>query len=50
MTKLEKQKEIREKILYGLSLVYAEVVKFKKYKGTDIVIMKDGKIVKFKPK
>ncbi len=38
-----------EKILKGLDKVYDKVVAFKKLKGTEIVIMRDKKIVRIKP-
>ena len=49
MTNYEKQIELRDKIQQALSTVYAKVLEFKKQKGTDIVIMQDGKIVRIKP-
>ena len=49
MTNYEKQIELREKLQKALDTVYDKVVQFKKQKGTDIVIMQDGKIVHLKP-
>ena len=49
MTNYEKQIELRDKIQKALATVYDKVVEFKKLKGTDIVIMQDGKIVRIKP-
>ena len=49
MTTPEQQIELREKIQRSLETVYAKIVKFKKQKGTDIVIMQDGKITRIKP-
>ena len=39
----------KEKILYGLELAYQKMLAFKKAKGTDLIVMKDGKIVAIKP-
>ncbi|MBX3163913.1 MAG: hypothetical protein KF900_05490 [Bacteroidetes bacterium] len=49
MTTVEKQIELRDKILLGLKKAYAKLIEYKKQKGTELVIMKDGKIVKIKP-
>lgn len=49
MTTVEKQKELKDKILIGLEKVYERLVEFKKYKNTELVILKDNKIVKIKP-
>lgn len=49
MTTVEKQNELRDKIIKGLDLVYERLIEFKKYKKTELVIMKDGKIVRIKP-
>jgi hypothetical protein len=49
MTKREKQIELRNKILVGLEKVYEKLIVFKKEKNSELVIMKDGKIVKIKP-
>lgn len=49
MTTVEKQIELKNKILVGLEKVYEKLIEFKKQKNTELVIMKDGKIVKIKP-
>ncbi len=49
MTNYEKQIELGNKIQKSLDTVYAKVVQFKKQKGTNIVIMQDGKIIQIKP-
>ncbi len=49
MTTVEKQIEFRDKIILGLEKVYEKLIEFKKQKKTEIVIMKDNKIVKIKP-
>lgn len=50
MTTIEKQIELRDKILKGLDKVYEKLIEFKKQKNTELVIIKDNKIVKIKPK
>ena len=49
MSTTEKQKELHEKILLGLEKVYERLIEFKKQKKTDIVVMKDNKIINIKP-
>lgn len=49
MTTLEKQMELKNKLLLGLEKVYEKLIEFKKQKKSELVIMKDGKIVKIKP-
>jgi hypothetical protein len=49
MTTVEKQIELRNKILIGLEKVYEKLLEFKKQKNTELVIMKGNKIVKIKP-
>lgn len=50
MTTVEKQMELKEKILLGLEKAYEKLILFKKQKNTELVIMKDNKIVRIKPK
>jgi uncharacterized short protein YbdD (DUF466 family) len=49
MTTVEKQIELRNKILIGLDKVYEKLIEFKKQKNTELVVMKDNKIVTIKP-
>ena len=49
MTTDEKQLELRDNILIGLEKVYEKLIEFKKQKNTELVIMKDNKIVRIKP-
>jgi hypothetical protein len=49
MTTIEKQIEMRNKILIGLEKAYKKLIEFKKLKNTELVIMRDNKIVKIKP-
>jgi len=46
MTTIEEQNELRDKIVLGLKIVYERLIEFKKLKKTDLVIMKDNKIVR----
>lgn len=43
------QKEINKKIVEGLEKAYQKLIEFKKQKQTDLVILKDNKIVRIKP-
>jgi len=49
MTTVEKQIELRDKILSGLEKAYEKLIEFKKQKNSKLVIMQNGKIVKVKP-
>jgi hypothetical protein len=49
MTTVEKQIEVRDKILVGLEKVYEKLLAFKRQKNTELVVMQDDKIVKIKP-
>ena len=49
MTTVEKQLELKDKILIGLEKVYEKLLEFKKLKNTDLVVIRDNKIVKIKP-
>lgn len=46
MTTVKEQNELRDKILIGLEKVYERLIEFKKLKKTELVIMKDNKIVR----
>ncbi len=48
MTKKE-HKEFSEKLLAGLHLAYERMIEFKKYKKSNIVVGRDGKIVELDP-
>lgn len=50
MTTSEKHIEEKNKILKGLEKVYEKLIEFKKMKNSDLVILRDNKIVKIKPK
>ncbi len=49
MTKKDKQIALKDKIVVGLEKVYEKLIEFKKEKNSELVIMRDGKIVKIKP-
>ncbi len=49
MTTIEKQIEKRNKILIGLEKTHEKLIEFKKLKKTELVVMRDNKIVKIKP-
>lgn len=49
MTTVERQLELRDKILAGLEQAYEKLLEFKKQKNTDLVVIKDNKIVKIRP-
>lgn len=46
---IESSKDFNQKILKGLEKVREKLIEFKRQKGTDLVYIKDGKIVKVKP-
>lgn len=48
MTTIEKQIELKEKILAGLDKVYEKLLQFKKESNSELVIIKDNKIQKIK--
>jgi hypothetical protein len=50
MVKKDKQIALRNKIIKGLELTYERLIEFKKEKNSELVIIKDGKIVRVKPK
>lgn len=43
------QNEMFDKITEGLKKVRSRLIKFKKEKNSEIVVMKNGRIVKIKP-
>jgi hypothetical protein len=49
MTKIERQKELFEKIMAGLDKTYQKLIEFKKQKKSELVVLKDGKIVRLMP-
>ena len=49
MTTAEKQLELRDKIIAGLDIAYNRLLKYKRLKNTELVIIKDNKIQRIKP-
>jgi hypothetical protein len=49
MTTTEKHIEEKNKILKGLDKVYEKLIEFKKMKNSELVVLRDNKIVKIKP-
>jgi hypothetical protein len=49
MTTTEKHNEEKHKILKGLEKVYEKLLEFKKAKNSELVILRDNKIVRIKP-
>lgn len=49
MTILEIQIEEKNKILKGLEKVYEKLLEFKKSKNSELVILRENKIIKIKP-
>lgn len=48
MTPLQ-QIELHDKILAGLEIAYARMLEFKRQKNSEVVIMREGKIIRIKP-
>lgn len=46
---IEIQIEEKNKILKGLEKVYEKLIKFKKEKNSELVVIRDNKIIKIKP-
>ncbi len=49
MTTTEKHIDEKNKILKGLEKVYEKLIEFKKAKKSELVIIRENKIVKIKP-
>ncbi len=49
MTTVKEQLELRDKILLGLEKAYEKLLEFKKQKKTELVVIRDNKIVRIKP-
>ncbi len=49
MTTIEKQIAMKDKVLIGLKIAYSRLLDFKKMKNSELVIMRDNKIMKIKP-
>lgn len=46
---LEEQLERQEKIAAGLKIAYERMLEFKRQKNSEVVVVRDGKIVRLKP-
>jgi len=49
MTTIEIQIEEKNRILKGLEKVYERLLEFKKTKNSELVVLRDNKIVRIKP-
>lgn len=49
MTTTEKHIEEKDKILKGLEKVYEKLIEFKKTKNSELVVLRENKIVRIKP-
>ena len=49
MTTVEKQIELKNKIILGLEKAYKKLLVFKKEKNSPLVVMRNNQIVKIKP-
>lgn len=45
----EKQTELRDKLIAGLEIAYERMLEFKRQKNSEVVVMREGKIVRFNP-
>jgi hypothetical protein len=45
----EKQPELRDKLLDGLEIAYARMLEMKRQKNSEVVVMREGKVVRVKP-
>ena len=46
---LEQQIERQDKIVAGLKIAYERMLEFKRQKNSEVVVARDGKIVRLKP-
>ncbi|NRT20277.1 sulfur carrier protein ThiS [Hymenobacter sp. 9A] len=47
--KTEPAIERRDKILAGLKIAYAQMLEFKRYKNSEVVVARNGEIMRLKP-
>jgi len=45
----DKQTELRDKLIAGLEIAYKRMLEFKRQKNSEVIVTRDGKIIKFKP-
>lgn len=50
MTTIDIQEEEKIKILKGLEKVYEKLIEFKKSKNSELVVLRNNKIMKIKPR
>lgn len=48
MTPIEKSIERKNKILLGLEIAYQKLLEFKKQKNSELVVLKNNKVIKIK--
>lgn len=48
-TEKQAEKELIDKILFGLEKTYEKLIESKKQKNSPLVVMRNGKIVRVKP-
>ncbi len=49
MNSIEKDEELTKRIIAGLEKAFEKLLEFKKQKKSDLVIMRDNKIIRIKP-
>jgi hypothetical protein len=45
----EQQLERQDKIVAGLKIAYQRMLEFKRQKNSELIVMRDGKVVRIKP-
>jgi len=45
----DKQTELRDKLIAGLEIAYKRMLEFKRQKNSEVIVTRDGKIIRFKP-
>jgi hypothetical protein len=45
----EQQLERQDKIVTGLKIAYQRMLEFKRQKNSELIVMRDGKVVRLKP-
>lgn len=49
MTEVENRRALLDKIVLGMEKVYQKLIDFKKKNNSDLIILRDGKVVRVKP-
>ena len=47
--KINEKSDLKTKILFGLDKVYDQLIEYKKYKKTDLIVSRNGKIIRIDP-